>query len=956
APKITILDNETAVFTANLAASSVYEGEIGTANLNINIFPFWSQYHQLFVKAEIISDDGTELSLGTSPLFFEYKNNQGTKTSGLSTSLNFSTLKDNIRDGDQNVRVRFTIEKMNYGNWNGSSVTWDSFVQSTVFTDLTAEVVVNVVDIDVPLIKVSETKKSILEGASSTVAVSLPTQPTESVTVNASSLSKFTLSPTSLTFTNSNWNTPQTVTINGTDNSIIGSNASETLVFSDVASVYQNSQAVTLDLLDNDATLIITDLKTGVTSTINDIVRNTFLNQKTDPSFKVVLPVKPNQNVKVSFSTNGFGTTATTNSRIQGLIQPIATLTFTPDNWNIPQVVNIISNDKDASGNSISFFNNYITSLTVATTADSDPSYLNLSYKLDLSIKITSVNITSSHTWTNRKEYLIKQYSNASPLPTQDSRLDNCEMLKNGQSAIFTLPYSNFSPTDPSKLYLKLDGTDGPIYTTLNQSVSEYGWVSEMYESTSRVLSMPLSTQVLQELIAIGSYTGNTGGIQLPLVVKEGEIANDATNITHGTITTGFNLEKGKTCDTSPPNFLGLSSFIDVPENTVYVVNINTDEVVTLSLSGDDAAKFEIISKVLKFKTAPDYETKLDLNADNKYQVSVIATDAAGNVATRAITVTVTDVSDAPIIITGPNGATGSSVSISVPENSATVSTFSATETVTWTLTGADAAKFFVNSSTGVLTFKSTYPDFEDPTDANRDNIYEVTLTASVISETTIRTTTMAVSVTVTDVDEIVPLLTATGATSVAPPNTIQTALNQTTIYDFDANKSNVIFSLSGTDASSFTISSTGVLSLNNGATSKSNYSLVVTVTDGLNRTDSKTISIVTPIIITGPNGATGSSVSISVPENSAPVSTFSATEIVTWTLTGADAAKFFVGSSTGVLVFKSTYPDFENPTDVNRDNIYEVTLTASVISETTIRTTTMAVSVTITDIDDVKP
>jgi len=215
---------------------------------------------------------------------------------------------------------------------------------------------------------------------------------------------------------------------------------------------------------------------------------------------------------------------------------------------------------------------------------------------------------------------------------------------------------------------------------------------------------MPLSTQVLQELIAIGSYSGNTGGIQLPLVVKEGEIANDATNITHGTITTGFNLEKGKTCDTSPPNFLGLSSWIDVPENTVYVVDINTDEVVTLSLSGDDAAKFEIISKVLKFKTAPDYETKLDLNADNKYQVSVIATDAAGNVATpRLITVTVTDVSDAPIIITGPNGATGSSVSISVPENSATVSTFSATETVTWTLTGADAAKFLVGSSTGVL-------------------------------------------------------------------------------------------------------------------------------------------------------------------------------------------------------------------------------------------------------------
>ncbi|MFN5930412.1 MAG: hypothetical protein ACK42F_02400, partial [Sphingobacteriales bacterium] len=173
---------------------------------------------------------------------------------------------------------------------------------------------------------------------------------------------------------------------------------------------------------------------------------------------------------------------------------------------------------------------------------------------------------------------------------------------------------------------------------------------------------MPLSTQVLQYLIDKGSYSGggNTGFIRLPLVVKEGEIANDATNITHGTITTDFGLEKGKTCDTSPPNFNGLLNSFDVPENTVYVVDINTDEVVTLSLSGDDAAKFEIMTNSLKFKTAPDYETKLDKDANNKYQVSVIATDAAGNVATRGITVTVTDVVESNPIPTiyGPTNST----------------------------------------------------------------------------------------------------------------------------------------------------------------------------------------------------------------------------------------------------------------------------------------------------------
>ena len=59
--------------------------------------------------------------------------------------------------------------------------------------------------------------------------------------------------------------------------------------------------------------------------------------------------------------------------------------------------------------------------------------------------------------------------------------------------------------------------------------------------------------------------------------------------------------------------------------------------------------------------------------------------------------------------ITGPSGGAGSSTSSkSINENSTTVHTFSADETVTWSLNGgADASKFNINSSTGELTFKS---------------------------------------------------------------------------------------------------------------------------------------------------------------------------------------------------------------------------------------------------------
>lgn len=43
---------------------------------------------------------------------------------------------------------------------------------------------------------------------------------------------------------------------------------------------------------------------------------------------------------------------------------------------------------------------------------------------------------------------------------------------------------------------------------------------------------------------------------------------------------------------------------------------------------------------------------------------------------------------------------------------------------------GADAARFAINASTGALSFAAP-PDFEAPTDANGDNIYQVTLSAS---------------------------------------------------------------------------------------------------------------------------------------------------------------------------------------------------------------------------------
>ena len=103
----------------------------------------------------------------------------------------------------------------------------------------------------------------------------------------------------------------------------------------------------------------------------------------------------------------------------------------------------------------------------------------------------------------------------------------------------------------------------------------------------------------------------------------------------------------------------------------------------------------------------------------------------------------------APIITSNGGGATAA---ISVAENSTAITTVTASDvdgnTLTYSVTGgADAAKFGIDSSSGVLAFL-TPPDFEIPTDADGNNQYVVIVQVS--DGTAIDTQT--ITVTVTDV------------------------------------------------------------------------------------------------------------------------------------------------------------------------------------------------------------
>ena len=160
-------------------------------------------------------------------------------------------------------------------------------------------------------------------------------------------------------------------------------------------------------------------------------------------------------------------------------------------------------------------------------------------------------------------------------------------------------------------------------------------------------------------------------------------------------------------------------------------------DVLTYTLSGTDADSFSIdwATGQLMTKGALDHET------GETRTVVVRATDPAGvpqaqtvdedNSDSITVTITVTDVGEPPAV----DGAAEVPFEEVEGDIATALDTYTATDpddgapTPTWSVAGDDGSKFDI-SDAGALTFKAK-PDFEAPTDANTDNVYEVTVRAA---------------------------------------------------------------------------------------------------------------------------------------------------------------------------------------------------------------------------------
>ena len=420
----------------------------------------------------------------------------------------------------------------------------------------------------------------------------------------------------------------------------------------------------------------------------------------------------------------------------------------------------------------------------------------------------------------------------------------------------------------------------------------------------------------------------------------------------------------------------GASASVSVAENTSAVTIVtasDADAGSTLTYSiigGADAAQFTVdaATGALSFVSAPDFETPTDVGGNNVYDVTVQVSDGTLT-DTQAIAVTVTNVNDNAPVITSNGG--GAAASVSVAENATAVTTVTATDadagtTLSYSIAGgADAAKFTVDGAPARSVVRRG-PDFETPTDAGANNVYDVRVQ---VSDGT-NVDTQDIAVTVTNVNDNAPVITST--TGPAPPLNVAengTAVTTVTATDADAGSTLTYSIVGGADAARFTVdASTGALSFVSApdyenptdAGANNVYDVTVQVSDGT-LTDTQAIAVTVtnvndnaPVITS--NGA-GATASVNVAENSTAVTTVTATDAdagstLTYSIVGgADAAKFTVNSSTGALSFVSA-PDAENPTDVGGNNVYDVTVQ---VSDGTL-TDTQAIAVTVTNVNDNAP
>ena len=383
------------------------------------------------------------------------------------------------------------------------------------------------------------------------------------------------------------------------------------------------------------------------------------------------------------------------------------------------------------------------------------------------------------------------------------------------------------------------------------------------------------------------------------------------------------------------------------------------NDALTYTLGGTDAASFDIDATTGQLQT----KDPLDKETKPSYSVTVSVSDGNPDAATDDtinVTITVTNVQEAPVFPTSETGArsVAENTGMGQPIGDPVAATDGDNDRLTYTLDETAAASFDIDETTGQLRTKA-------PLDYEATSSYSVTVSVRDSKDAdsnadTVVDDTIDVTITVTNVNEKPEFATGSATARTVDENTeANRDIGNPVAATDDDNNEVLTYTLGGADATAFDIDATsGQLltkdSLDHEATSS--YTVTISVRDSrdaagdADTATDDTITVTINVDDVNETPVIAGQTSVDYAENGdGPVFTYTAADpekvTLSWSLveTGDDYDKFTIPN--GALSF-NTPPNFEDP---DPDNTYEVTVRVSDGPNED----TLAVTVNVTNVEE---
>ena len=410
--------------------------------------------------------------------------------------------------------------------------------------------------------------QSIEENTTEVYAVSLFTGITQTITVviaSENTTSVIIVGKTILTFTATNWNDPQTVTLMAVedDNSI-----------NDYVNIRHsaegNRSAITVRTIDNDVArlLLSTDILT--------------IHESTNRSYSVSLTTDPTRDVVVRIISSNIDVTTS------------GTLTFTINDWDQPQMVYVTAQEDDD--------NTATEVVTITNIADSN---------YDNASAIVTVTTIDNDTAANLTGVL-----------------DSGASIYEGETFVYTISFSReLDAADTTLIFLSSNNTNVAKVTPTTLSYSDDSWHEPQQVSLyANILPDIYDTQFILSIF-IDSFDLNFDGIIIPTAtinvinVNEGiriskDIEDPATrhivNVGEGesatyTITLATQPVSRVLVSTIIDSIFNFDNNVDITSNRLTFTAMNWDIAQTINvISGEDANTFDEVFNITYIASSND--------------------------------------------------------------------------------------------------------------------------------------------------------------------------------------------------------------------------------------------------------------------------------------------------------------------------------------------------------------